>query len=253
VKAGGISVEQLQKDLLVKLKTYVRNPQIVITVTQFRSEPLFLVGAFKTPGIYTLQGQRTLVEILTSIGGLQPNASRRVKVTRKNEYGRIPLSKTVDDPDGGSNSAEINIGSLRDNIAPAEDIVLKPYDVLSVERAEMVYINGEVGKVGGFEINERESMSVTQLITLAGGWGKDADPAKAKVLRPVLNTSRRAEIPLDLKRVLDGKANDFPLLPNDVLYVPRVSGMSKKNVGRTLLIAIPTATALSYLIVSVTR
>ena len=73
-------------------------PQVTVTVVQFSSEPLFFVGAFKAPGIYPLQGRRTLVEMMSSIGGLQPNASRRIKVTRRKEFGEIPLPNAVRSP-----------------------------------------------------------------------------------------------------------------------------------------------------------
>jgi hypothetical protein len=71
---------------------------------------------------------------------------------------------------------------------------------------------------------------------------KQADPEKALVLRPILNTSRRAEIPVDLKKVLTGKASDFPLLPNDLLYVPRSNskGAILKTAGLIALPLIPT-------------
>jgi len=42
-----------------------------------------------------------------------------------------------------------------------------------------------------------------------------------RILRPIANTNRRAEIDIDVKRIFEGKDNDFPLLPNDLLYVPR--------------------------------
>jgi polysaccharide export outer membrane protein len=113
------------------------------------------------------------------------------------------------------------MGSLRENVNPAEDIVLQPYDVISVERAELVYINGEVGKVGGIELGERDSVSVAQALTMAGGFGKDAKRDKVRILRPILNTDRRAAIDVDARRVLEGKENDVPLLPNDVLFVPK--------------------------------
>src|SRR5262249_40512368 len=135
--------------------------------------------------------------MLSSIGGLQPNASRHIKVTRRAEYGRLPLPGAIDDPEKKVSTVEISMGSLRDNVNPAEDIVLEPYDVISVERAELVYVNGEVSKVGGVELGERDYMSIAQAITLSGGLTRNADPSKARILRPVLNTSRRAEITID--------------------------------------------------------
>jgi hypothetical protein len=60
-----------------------------------------------------------------------------------------------------------------------------------------------------------------------------------------LGTSRRAEIDVNLDRIYQGKDNDFPLLPNDVLYVPRAS-------ARAILAPIGTSvlTTLPYLIVT---
>jgi hypothetical protein len=74
--------------------------------------------------------------------------------------------------------------------------------------------------VGGIEIGERESLSITQVLSLSGGYATNALPEKAYILRPVMNSARRAEIPVNLKRILRGESNDVPLLPNDVLYVP---------------------------------
>jgi polysaccharide export outer membrane protein len=82
VKLAGLTVQEAEQQLTTLLKKYVKEPQVLITVTQFRSEPIFFVGAFARPGIYPLQGRRTLVEMLSTIGGLQPNASRRIKLTR---------------------------------------------------------------------------------------------------------------------------------------------------------------------------
>ena len=221
VHAGGMTVQEMEADLVRRLREYVREPQVIITVVQFRSEPVFFVGAFKNPGIYPLAGRRTLVEMLTAIGSLQPNASRHIKVTRRAEYGAIPLPNAIVDPEKKISTVEISLGSLRENVNPAEDILLQPYDVISVERAEMVYMNGEVGKVGSLELGERDSISVMQALTQSGGFSRDANRSKVRVLRPIENTNRRAEIDINVKRVLEGKDNDFPLLPNDLLYVPR--------------------------------
>jgi polysaccharide biosynthesis/export protein len=221
VKAGGLSVDQLEAELAKRLTTYVRNPQVSVTVVQYRSEPVFFIGAFRAPGIYSLQGRRTLVEMLSSVGGLQPNASRRITITRRLEYGPLMLPNAVVDKTTNISTVEIGMGSLRDNVSPAEDVVLQPYDQISVSRSEMVFASGEVGRVGGVELEEREFISVTQLLSISGGLTHDADTEKARVLRPILNTSKRAEIPLNLKLILTGRADDYPLMPNDVLYIPR--------------------------------
>ena len=245
VAAQGLSVEQLEARLTEALKQYVRNPLVVVTVVQFRSEPVFFIGAFQKPGIYPLQGRHTIVEMLTSVGGLLPNASRRIRITRRKEMGEIPLPNVIENRDEKTSSVDISLGSLLQNVNPAEDIFLQPYDVITAERAEMIYVTGEVAKVGGIELAERESISVTQVITLAGGLTREADQTKIRVLRPVMSSSERAEIPLDLKKIFHGDANDFPLLPNDVLYIPRRSGA--KNALKTVgLVAVPIVPTLLY-------
>jgi len=246
IHVGGLTVEQVEADLTERSKAYVKEPQVVITVTEYRSEPVFVSGAFKQTGIIPLQGGRTLLEILTLAGGVQPNASSKIKVIRHLENGPIPLPNAVVDPERKVSTVEISIGSLRDSLNPAENIVLKPLDTISVDKAEMVYVNGEVNKVGGVELVDRDSISITKLIAMVGGLAKDAAPAKARILRPVLNTSRRAEIPVDLKRILAGKDNDFPLLPNDVLYVP--SNSHAAVLSRVGIIAIPATSALIYIL-----
>jgi polysaccharide biosynthesis/export protein len=221
---------------------------VIITPTAFRSAPVFFVGAFARPGIYPLQGTHTLVEMLVSIGGLQPNASRHIKVTRRAEYGVIPLPGAIDDHEKKISTVEISMGSLRENVNPAEDIILQPFDVISVERAEQVYINGEVAKTGAIELGERDSISLLQAITQAGGLSRDAKRAKVRILRPILNSTRRAEIEIDVNDIYAGKANDFPLLPNDVLYVPRsYKRVALTTVGQLILANAP------YIIITIIR
>lgn len=247
IHAGGQTVEQLEAYLLDRLKVLVKNPQVSVTVTQYRSEPVFVQGSFQKPGIYPLQGRRTLLEIVAASGGLLPNAGRKLTVTRRLEYGKIPLASATVDTERKVSTLQVSIASLRDNINPPEDIVLQPMDMISVDRAEMVYVSGEVMRAGAFELGERDSISVTQLLAMVGGLGKDADTSKTRILRPVLNTSRRAEIQVDLKKILAGQETDFPLVPNDVLYVPKSHKLGLSQVG---LIAVPVATGLIYVLAS---
>ena len=249
VKAGGMTVAQFEASLVKLARDYVLEPRVTVTVVQYSNEPIFIVGAFKAPGIYPLSGRRTLTEMMAAVGGLLPNASRRIKVTRRKEFGEIPLSSAVSAPDGSSSSVEINMARLRDNLNPAEDILLQPFDVISVERAELVYVTGEVGKVAALELQEKDSMSVIQALTQAGGLTPGANSKRAFILRPVLNTSRRTEIPLNLKRILSAEDRDVPLLPNDVLYVPKRGGIQ----GRDLMYILPIAGTLIYTITLLTR
>jgi polysaccharide export outer membrane protein len=245
IHAAGLTVRGLETLLTTKLADYIRQPQVTITMVQFRSEPVFFLGAFRTPGIYPLQGGRTLVEMLAVVGGLLPTASRRIKVTRRAEYGTLDLPNALKDPQRKVSTVEVSLDSLTQNVNPSEDIILKAYDIVSSESAQPVYVSGEVAKPAAIALGEQGSMTVTQALTQAGGLTPAASRGKVRVLRPILGTSRRAEIIVDLNRIYEGKANDFPLLPNDQLYVPRAT-------ARTILAPVGTAllTTLPYVLVT---
>jgi polysaccharide biosynthesis/export protein len=221
IHAGGMTLQEMEADLVKRLREYIREPQVFVTVVQFRSEPVFFVGLFVRPGIYPLAGNRTLLEMISSVGGVLQNADRHIKITRHEEYGPIPLPDAIVDPEKKVSTVEISLGSLRENINPAENILLQPYDVISVGRAEPVYVNGEVTRVGGQELGERDSISIAQVLSQAGGFTAYAKKTKVRILRPVLGTNRRYMIEVDVADLFNGKGIDVPLLPGDIVYVPR--------------------------------
>ena len=246
IHAAGLTVQALETQVANQLSQYVRNPLVSITVVQYRSEPVFFVGEFRAPGVYPLQGRRTLVEMLAAVGGILPDAGRRIRVTRRAENGPIPLPNAVVDPEKKVSTVEVSLRSLTENVNPAEDIVLKAYDIVSVDRAERVYVNGEVLRSTAVEMGQRDYVSVIQALTAAGGLTLSAVRDKVVVLRPIMGTNRRAAIEVDMKRVYRGEDINFPLLPNDVVYVPRAA-------TRTFLAGVGTAMvgSIPYLIVTI--
>jgi polysaccharide biosynthesis/export protein len=221
IHAAGMTVQELEADLVKRLREYIRDPQVFITTTQLHAEPVFFVGLFGRPGVYSLAGNRSLIEMLTSAGGIQPNADRYIKITRQAEYGMIPLPGAVYDPEKKVSTVEISLGNLRQSLNPAENILLQPYDQISVSRAERVYVNGEVIRVGGQDLQERESIPIAQVLAESGGFTRDAKKSKVRILRPIEGTSRRALIEVDAAELFNGKGLDVPLYPGDIVYVPR--------------------------------
>ena len=181
VHAAGMTLQELEADLVRRLREYIREPQVFVTPIQFRSSPIYFVGQFARPGIYPLQGQRTLTEMLSTVGGLLPSASRHITITRHAEYGPIPLPNAVVDQEKKISTVEISLGTLRENINPAENLLLQPYDVVSVGRSELVYMSGEIGKVGGIELGERDSISILQALSQSGGMSRDAKGDKVRI------------------------------------------------------------------------
>ena len=111
-----------------------------------------------------------------------------------------------------------------DGSNPEINIPVQPYDVISVPRAEFIYVMGEVAKAGPLVLNESQSMSILQAISSSGGVLRTSSPRQAKILRPIMGGPKRAELPVDIKQIMEGKANDLPLLAGDILLVPGSSG-----------------------------
>src|SRR5437588_2346223 len=132
------------------MKRYLQEPDVSISISEFRSQPISILGAVQNPGVHQLQGRKNLFAVLSLAGGLRQDAGYRVRITRKLEWGRIPLPGALDDPSGQFSTASVSIKSIMDATSPAENIAIKPEDVISVPKADLVYVIGAVHKSGGF-------------------------------------------------------------------------------------------------------
>jgi polysaccharide export outer membrane protein len=235
LKAAGLTLPELESKLVGALQKYIRQPKVAITVTEFQSQPVSVIGAVTTPGVVQLQGKKTLVEVLSMAGGLRTDAGRSVMITRQQAWGVLPLPGAKPDSTGQYSIAEVNLKDVLEARNPEQNITIQPNDVISVPRAETVYILGAVKKAGGFVLNERDALSVLQALSMAEGLERTADPQKAKILRMNPGATQRTEMPLDLKQIFAGKAADVVLQPDDILFVP---DSSQKRAAQRVLEAL---------------
>ena len=115
---------------------------------------------------------------------------------------------------------------------PAGNIVMMPNDVISVPKAQMVYVIGDVLRPGGIALGDQKTVTVLQAISIASGLGKTAKSTEAKILRVVPGTSTRTEVAINLKTILAGKTSDVLMQPDDILFVP--TSLKKDVALRTL-------------------
>jgi polysaccharide biosynthesis/export protein len=243
VHVAGLTVQQTEQDLNKRLSTYIKRPQVVVNVAEVRSQPVSVLGAVNTPGVHQVQGHKTLLEMLALAGGVRPDAGYRVRITRERQWGCIPLPGAAPDGSGKFNVAEVNLKEIMEAKNPEENIQILPHDVISVPKAEMVYVIGEVKRSGGFVLGEHHSMSVLQALSLAEGLNVGADPRHARILRLKREADQREELPVNVKEVLTGKTADVALLGDDILFIPGSAG--KKAALRALEAAIQTGTGLA--------
>lgn len=225
VKAGGLTVEQLEEELGIRFREFIQDPQISVTVTEFRSQPVSVFGAVTKPGVVQLRGRQTLYEVLSMAGGPRDTAGSILTVTRRRDSGEIPLPSARLDPTGQFSTVELNVQEILEGKNPAVNIEIKPNDVISVSEgsSNMIYVVGDVQHAGAFTLGGQRNVSVLRALSLAGGLGHTAKPEKARIVHEVPGEPKLREIPVNIQRILSGKAEDVELGPDDVLVIPTSS------------------------------
>jgi len=242
VHAAGLTVDQLQAALVTAYKKFFKDPQVTVQVNDFRSQPVAVAGNVNTPGVVQLRGNRNLMEVIGQAGGLRADAGDSVLITRDLSEGAIPVSGAFTDPTGKYSVAHIDIRSIMSGKDPDGNILIKPHDVITVPRARMVYVLGNVNRPGGYVMTENETVSLTQAVALAGGWSQNAKLSGTRILR-ASGGAEREQIRADIKKIMENKSPDLQMRADDILYVPNSFG---RELGtRGLEAAIGTGAALA--------
>jgi polysaccharide biosynthesis/export protein len=181
--------------------------------------------------------------VISMAGGLRPEAGDQALITRNLSEGTIPVAGAFTDPTGKYSVAHIDIRAVMSGKDPEGNIVMKPHDVVTIPRARMIYVLGNVTKPGGFVLTDNESMSITKAIALAGGWDKTAGLTNARVLR-ASGGAEREQIPANVKKIMQNKAPDIELRPDDILYIPNSAGKTAGALGLASAIGIGTGIAI---------
>ena len=172
-RAHAGAVETLLRDLLGK--DYLVNPQVSVSVQDYRSQRVFVLGEVEKPGTYAMTGQTTLLDVLSQAGGPSKNAGRQVVVVR------FPASEGPVIPGAaGSVTLRANLKRLLDGDG-GENITLQNGDTVFVPKLTSFFVLGEVLRQGAYAM-EKET-SALEAVTLAGGFTDRAAPSGAKILR----------------------------------------------------------------------
>jgi polysaccharide export outer membrane protein len=222
VRAAGLTAEQLRKELEDKWgENYLQDPQVTVFVNQFKAKPVSVIGAVEKPGLYPLTGRRTLIEMLSMAGGFGKRgtsaAGRTVLITRKSGFGDLQPVEGMHMR--GPDQIEIDLNRLLYTRDEALNIEIKPLDIISISKAEVVYVTGAVNKPGGFVLEDRPTLTVLQAVAMAQGLTFTAAKKSARIIRTNQDGSKR-EVPIDLSKILKGRASDTTLAADDVLFVP---------------------------------
>ncbi len=179
---------------------YLTNPNLSVSVKDFRSQRVNVMGAVRNPGYVELQGDPTLTRALTQAGYPTPESGSYVQITHD------------DSALGGVSSpaAATQERIPRQDIenGRASRIRLRPGDAIFVPPADKFFISGEVRTVGQLVLSTETT--VQQAIIMAGGLTDRANRNRVRIRRTVNG------------KVVDIKAKDSTIVqPGDTITVGR--------------------------------
>jgi len=175
---------------------------VTVFVAEYATQGVKVLGQVKAPGVYPLLGTHRLYDMIASAGGVTDLASRNVIIMRQNDT-MHPVSVTMNYSPGQIDESDLQI---------------LPGDTIIVRKAGVVYVLGDVGRPGGFLIQDNQPLTVMRALSLAQGINKTAKLNSSVIFRKT--PTGQTESPLPLKKVLHGKATDLTLSDHDILYVP---------------------------------
>jgi polysaccharide export outer membrane protein len=200
---AGLTTAEVQTLVENRLRegNFVREPQVSILIDEYGTQGVSILGEVAKPGVYPVLGPRTLLDMISLASGLTPMAAHEATIKRRE-------------------GAEVFTASLSDNPAEllASNIELWPGDTVIVPKAGIVYVIGDVGKPGGFVMENSGRESLLEAVALAAGVNRTAALSKTRVIRKT--SAGYEDIPVDLKRILNGKTADIALQREDIVYIP---------------------------------
>jgi polysaccharide export outer membrane protein len=222
VEVAGLNSNQAARQIESDLRTrgLMLDPHVTVSVVEYASQGVTVLGEVKAPGVYPVFGGRRLLDIIALAGGLAPSAGKIVTIAHR------------DDP---HQPMAVRLVPNAQALGSQQNPVIQPGDTVDVGRAGIVYILGAVNKPGGFLIDNNEHISLLEALTLAGGWNQAAALSKARLIRKVPEGHK--ELLLDLKHVLNGKQANVSVENGDILYLPMSLGKTLAYRGMEAAIA----------------
>jgi polysaccharide biosynthesis/export protein len=209
IKAAGRSPNELAAHLTEVLgKDYLVNPQVVVTVKEFLSQKVQVLGAAERPGVYYLTGPTTLLDLLSKAGGFASAAGKEVLLVRN---------------DGAADSAGTVLRLSLDKIQAgdsSENARVQSQDIIIVSKAQAYsyFVFGEVKKPGAYKFDK--DTNILEGITVAGGFTDKAAPGRTRVIRSTPQGQKVIEVDMNDIIRRGREAKGVMLQESDVVVVP---------------------------------
>jgi len=132
---------------------FVKNPQVTVAITQFRSMQVSVLGQVNKPGTYYLDRPQSILEVLAMAGGMTSLGGDVITlVTHEGSTERrmqLDVHECIQKGNGG------------------KDRVVRNGDIVYVPRYPVFYIYGNVNRPGQYRVER--NMTVKQALAMGGG------------------------------------------------------------------------------------
>jgi polysaccharide biosynthesis/export protein len=187
----------------LKAKQYMLHPQVTVTVDQYATQNIYVMGQVTTPGSYPTTTALSVLDALALAGGVTDMADRHMTIQRHSDPSKKINYYLSNRSDEALNNVEL----------------VYPGDTLLVPRVGLVYVLGDVGRPGGYPISGNNSqISVMQALALAGSLTKTSSLSKVRLIRRTAQGT--TDVPLELAAIQKGKMPDVQMQSDDMLFVP---------------------------------
>jgi polysaccharide biosynthesis/export protein len=88
VKVAGMTPLATQQVIADKLKAFLTNPQVTVTVLEIHSKHAFITGEVARPGGYPLNAETNVLQLIAQAGGFTPFAKKGEIVVLRSENGK---------------------------------------------------------------------------------------------------------------------------------------------------------------------
>jgi polysaccharide export outer membrane protein len=192
---AGKTLATVRSEVEARLKDFLVDPQVSLDIKDYQSQPVNVVGEVEKPGTYYQAGWMTR------------EAGSEIIVTRRD---------TGSAEDEGSHQITISKEELLRGGSQFNPR-LQTGDVITVGPEQYFYIRGEVVKPGQYKLGDRPTL--LRAVSIAEGLTPYAKKKGIQIIRTVKGS--QTKLTFDLKSIEERKAEDVPILPNDVIIVDR--------------------------------
>jgi len=223
VHAAGLNTEQIARLLEERFRQTGRlsRPEVTVTIKQSRRSVVSVEGAVKLPQVIPVVGRTKLIAIIAQCGGLADDHGSTITIVR----GALARKNLAAEGEW-SPSIILQLKNLMAANDPVSQFDVWPGDRVTVERAGIFYVLGQVVRPGGYNLKSAdEQITVLEALSIAGDVTSIAKTSKVRIIRKVASVNGgRQEIALNVDEILSGRTQDQVLRNNDILYVPASGG-----------------------------